>query len=39
VTAILDGDFPPSPDAFRCPRCPHFFICAATPSGELTKNS
>ncbi|MER8674599.1 ATP-dependent helicase [Mesorhizobium sp. M0037] len=30
------GHFPPDPDPFRCPRCPHFFICAATPGGPLT---
>ncbi len=29
------GHFPPDPDPFRCPRCPHFFICAATPKGPL----
>jgi DNA helicase II / ATP-dependent DNA helicase PcrA len=29
------GHFPPSPDAVRCPRCPHFFICDATPPGPL----
>ena len=29
------GSFPPKIDAVRCPRCPHFFICAATPAGAL----
>jgi len=32
---INDGVFDPQPDAFTCPRCPHFFICAATPEGDL----
>jgi len=39
VSSIFAGDFPPAPDAFTCPRCPHFFICAATPQGALKKNS
>jgi superfamily I DNA/RNA helicase len=30
------GYFPAKPDAVRCPRCPHFFICDATPYGPLT---
>lgn len=29
------GHFPSETDAFACPRCPHFFICAATPSGPI----
>lgn len=37
--AILDkiarGLYPPTPTAFTCPRCPHFFICAATPHGPV----
>jgi DNA helicase II / ATP-dependent DNA helicase PcrA len=33
---ITAGRFPPDVDAVRCPRCPHFFICAATPRGPLT---
>jgi superfamily I DNA/RNA helicase len=32
---INGGAFDPTPDAFTCPRCPHFFICAATPDGDL----
>jgi len=32
---INGGAFDPTPDAFTCPRCPHFFICAATPEGDL----
>lgn len=32
---INAGSFPPKVDAVRCPRCPHFFICAATPAGAL----
>jgi len=32
---INAGSFPPKVDAVRCPRCPHFFICAATPAGTL----
>lgn len=30
------GHFPANIDAVTCPRCPHFFICAATPHGPLT---
>jgi DNA helicase II / ATP-dependent DNA helicase PcrA len=33
---ITAGRFAPDNDAVRCPRCPHFFICAATPHGPLT---
>jgi hypothetical protein len=36
LQGIASGQFPPSLDAFRCPRCPHFFICAAAPKGGLT---
>lgn len=32
---INAGIFPPKEDDVACPRCPHFFICAATPSGDL----
>ncbi len=35
VAGIAGGAFPPEPDAVSCPRCPHFFICAATPAGPL----
>jgi superfamily I DNA/RNA helicase len=37
VAGITAGRFAPDPDAVRCPRCPHFFICAATPRGPLTR--
>ena len=30
---IAAGQFPPDTDPISCPRCPHFFICAATPRG------
>jgi superfamily I DNA/RNA helicase len=36
LAQIAEGSFPPHVDAVRCPRCPHFFICAATPQGPLT---
>jgi DNA helicase-2/ATP-dependent DNA helicase PcrA len=36
LAGITAGRFPPDIDAVRCPRCPHFFICAATPRGPLT---
>ena len=29
------GWYPPKVDSVSCPRCPHFFICAATPEGSL----
>lgn len=32
---IKAGKFPPEPDAFSCPRCPHFFVCAAVPAGPI----
>jgi hypothetical protein len=35
LAGIASGHFPPDPDAFRCPRCPHFFICASAPEGPL----
>jgi superfamily I DNA/RNA helicase len=34
--AIAAGTFPPKLDAVTCPRCPHFFICPASPKGPLT---
>lgn len=41
-TKMLDrisaGQFPPETDPISCPRCPHFFICAATPSGLLNQS-
>jgi superfamily I DNA/RNA helicase/CRISPR/Cas system-associated exonuclease Cas4 (RecB family) len=35
VRLIAAGEFPPQADAVTCPRCPHFFLCAALPSGSL----
>ena len=35
LAGIAAGLFPPDPDSFRCPRCPHFFICASVPEGPL----
>ncbi len=35
--AIAAGQFPPDPDPVSCPRCPHFFICAATAPGPLKR--
>jgi hypothetical protein len=32
---IRAGAFPPAPDAFGCPRCPHFFYCPALPEGVV----
>lgn len=31
IDKIQRGEFPPSPDAFKCPTCAHYFIC---PSAE-----
>jgi hypothetical protein len=36
LKAIAAGQFPMTLDAVRCPRCPHFFICAAIAEGPLT---
>ena len=36
ITDIVGGKYPIAPDAITCPRCPHFFICAAEPRGSLT---
>ena len=33
---IVRGWFSPKIDEVTCPRCPHFFVCAATPHGPLT---
>lgn len=33
------GDYHADSDAVRCARCPHFFVCEATPSGPLTLES
>ncbi len=35
---IAAGQFPPDTDPISCPRCPHFFICAATPCGPLNRS-
>lgn len=32
---IRSGQFPTDPDPTRCARCPHFFVCAAVPAGQL----
>ena len=29
IDGILRREFPPDPNDRRCPRCPHYFICAA----------
>lgn len=36
LAGLHAGRFAAIPDAVRCPRCPHFFICDATPAGALT---
>ncbi|CAB3695961.1 ATP-dependent DNA helicase Rep [Paraburkholderia phenoliruptrix] len=36
LARIAQGWFPPEVDPVTCPRCPHFFICAATPHGSIT---
>jgi DNA helicase II / ATP-dependent DNA helicase PcrA len=35
LAGIASGHFAPCQDTFTCPRCPHFFICAAAPDGPL----
>ena len=35
ATSVRAGDFPPRPDAFSCPRCPHFFYCPSLPTGVV----
>lgn len=35
LAGIAAGEFPAKVDAVTCPRCPHFFICAAAPPGPL----
>ena len=35
VASIGKGEFPTDADAVTCPRCPHFFVCDALPSGPL----
>lgn len=36
VSQIASGQFEPNVDAVSCPRCPHFFICASAPDGNLS---
>jgi DNA helicase-2/ATP-dependent DNA helicase PcrA len=36
LRGINGGTFPPEINAVTCPRCPHFFHCAAVPKGPLT---
>jgi len=33
--SIHAGAFPPQPDPFSCPRCPHFFYCPSLPDGTV----
>lgn len=35
LAGISAGAFPAKIDAIGCARCPHFFVCAAVPHGEL----
>ena len=35
LSEIAKGQFPPNINEVTCPRCPHFFVCAATPRGPL----
>jgi hypothetical protein len=35
AASIRAGQFQPQPDAFSCPRCPHFFYCSALPEGAV----
>jgi DNA helicase-2/ATP-dependent DNA helicase PcrA len=35
LSDLSRGWFPVEIDAVSCPRCPHFFICAAVPAGPL----
>jgi hypothetical protein len=35
LAGIAAGAFAPEVDAVTCPRCPHFFVCPAMPSGPL----
>ena len=36
LAELRAGWFPAKVDSVSCPRCPHFFICAASPEGSLT---
>ena len=35
LAALTAGWFPAEIDSVTCPRCPHFFICAALPNGPV----
>ena len=35
LDGIASGRFPPKVSVETCPRCPHFFVCPATPQGSL----
>ncbi len=35
LASIRKGHFPPKPDPFICPRCPHFVYCPSVPEGTL----
>ena len=35
AASIQGGSFPPQPDSFSCPRCPHFFYCPSLPDGPI----
>jgi len=35
INAILDGEFPPTPNVRTCPTCPNFFICGEVPTGTI----
>ena len=35
AASIHAGAFPPQPDSFSCPRCPHFFYCPSLPDGTV----
>ena len=35
AASIHAGVFPPQPDPFSCPRCPHFFYCPSLPDGTI----
>lgn len=35
AASIHEGLFPPQPDTFSCPRCPHFFYCPSLPGGTV----
>jgi hypothetical protein len=35
LAGIAAGEFPTEVDSVSCPRCPHFFVCAAVPPGAL----